>query len=347
MPHTRRNLTWLVPLLVLTSTSSCIPSLGGPTPSLPHTFALPPPWTPTPTRTPHASPDSQSPPEGETRSQMTPSPLPSPEPTLSPSQRPLIVYGIFGGDGGTASDFYLGRGVPDLVLYANGDIIRKVCVDAEACRLLISRIPPSEVCRLRARLIAAGLFSIPDPGPDPSTSPIYNFDETTQYSDGAPSIVIQVNGDPSINVGIYTEYYPYLIRPVRDAERILAQYAPSSASPYRPSTLLLWIEQGRGLASASEIPLDWPAGLPSLRELWQARVLGRGFFGGTDVALDSEIASAVHRLFGERMIGALFTENGILYYLIPRPLLPHETPARFSPHPYGAEAFPFPYDCGE
>ena len=278
---------------------------------------------------------------------VTPTPSSTPTSTLTPppEEEPLLIYGIFGGDGGSASDFYFGRGAPKLVLYASGDLVRKECPESRGCQFVHSTLTAEAICQLRSRLISTGLFQLPDPGYNMDTSPWYQFDDTTEYSDGASGIIIQVNGEPSAQVDIYGPYLRYAIRPIRDAVDLLEEYHPPAASPYSPETLLLWIEEGRGLSEEDASPNQWPSALPPLHELWNERVQDRGFFGGSDVVLTSEEARTVYDLFNKRMSGMLFTQEGIIYYLIARPLLPHETPERFSPFPSRPQSFPYPFPC--
>jgi hypothetical protein len=297
---------------------------------------------PTETLTPSSTVTITPPP----RINQTPSPSPTNRPTFTPTEQStylptktetLTAYptksiflerGLFGGDGGYTTDHYLGRDTPDFVLYTDGELLVR---DGKWYREAM--LSQEQICTLLSNIEKTGFLDIEATGyEDKDNSPIYQFDETTQYSDGDVNIIILVNGSKPKRISIYKLYYEYLIDPVRKMDQLLMEYRLDGGARYNPKWVILWIEQGKGLAASTDIPQAWLDDLPPLSEYWN-RGEPSQWEEGIQVVVEEENKSAVMQLFNYEMTGRLFTEEGQEYYLIIRPLLPHETPLEFSEQP--------------
>lgn len=243
-------MTKIISLSILLLLSGCLPLSFSPTPqniSLPteqliETLIISPPSrTPEPTLT------------------NTPVPPTTATPTLLPTKDVLLQFGVFGGDGGSLSDFYFGRDIPTLVLYSDGQLlIQKEDIGGVWFEETILTTP--QICSLLLEVENTGFFEAEDS--------IYNFDDSTQYSDGGTDFIIQVNGKRHKTVSIYYSYVPYLILEIKRALNLESNYSPPpNMTYYQPQHMLLWIEQGLG--DSVYLPPDptsqpWPANISSL-----------------------------------------------------------------------------------
>jgi hypothetical protein len=247
---------------------------------------------------------------------------------------------VFGGDGGSDTDFYLGRDVPQLILYTDGQLLLK---QKHGDWFTQTTLTTSQMCALLLRVERAGFFTISADGSLDHNDPIYAFGGTPQFSgDGTPEYLIQINGKQHKFVMIEPGYAPYLIQPVKTALQIVEKYSSETpTTPFRTKHLVLWIE--KGMENASYITPQpshqpWPTQLPSLAGLLEGSKERQVFFE------DENVASLL-KLFGNRPSEIVFEEDGQEYYLIARPLLPHETPDKFSIHPHEAVEFELPFNC--
>jgi hypothetical protein len=274
----------------------------------------------------------------------TQTPTQAPTTTSTPGQIPtkqvLLQYGVFGGDGGSDTDFYLGRDVPQLVLYTDGQLLLK---QKQGDWFTQTTLTTSQMCDLLLRIERTGFFAISADGSLDHIDPIYAFGGTPQFSgDGTPEYLIQINGKQHKFVMIEPGYAPYLIQPVKTALQIVEKYSPETQlTPFKTKYLTLWIE--KGLENAPHVttqasPQPWPTQLPSLRRLLGDKNDGQAFIEDKDIA-------PILKLFGNRPGDVVFEEDGQIYYVIARPLLPHETPTKFSVHPSEDTEFDLPFTC--
>jgi hypothetical protein len=257
--------------------------------------------------------------------------------------------GSRGGDGGSRYDQYYGRGMPSLILYTDGRLLRRLYGEGRVCSYVESQLTQQEQCALLAQIANTGFLELPV---EDDSEEIYEFDETTQYSDGAPHVTILINGEHPNGIAIYGPYIPYTIDEVRALYDLLDGLRPPAVS-YQPDQLLLWVEKGAGdVYQADQItPTPWPAGLPALQALHASRtpvpyetypdrvVVDTG----GELILTGEPLGDIWDYFGRQMTGGWFVEEGDVYYVIVRLLLPHETGVTWIPYePY---RFPMPFAC--
>lgn len=274
--------------------------------------------TPTSTRLPTSTPIFY----------VTMTPFPTVTPIgVYPVKQILMQTDTGGGDGGDVLHAYLGHDSPNLVIYADGQIIIK------GPPILSGQLPTDELCSLLTELDAIGYF---EPILDDM---IYVFDDTTQFSDGGGYYHIQVNGPLNNRVGIYGDYWDYAIDEVTRAYELVSNYQPPIIlTPYIPERLILWMEPTTDTVSNS-LP-DWPANLPSLAALRDPTT--------SQVVIEGDLILPLMELF-EYQLGGFkqFREGDTNYNVILRPLLPHETPRYFSSFMSESVAFDLPFTCDD
>ncbi len=267
-----------------------------------------------------------------------------------------MQFGVYGGDGGSPTDFYFGRDTPEWVLYTDGQLLFRKS-DENGDWFAETTLTVSQMCSLLTRIQRTGLFEVQGDGSLDTADPIYQFDNTTQYSDGAPVYMIQVNGRLHKLLNIYLRYVPYLIPEAKATFNLFSRYTtPAKLIPYQAKYALLWIEQGQGnlaYATPAPTPQAWPADLPSLERLAENNIQTSSYVDESyelpvsQVLIKGEDVQPILSLFDNHLTGKLFdTDNGE-HYVIARPLLPHESPGTLSSYPYESVEFDLPFKCSK
>ncbi|MBI4631908.1 MAG: hypothetical protein HY740_09395 [Chloroflexi bacterium] len=304
-------------------------------------------WTKTPTATVTLAPTLT----------YTPKPIatltstPTIAPTSLPTKQVLIQVGSRGGDGGDPTDYYYGRGVPSFVLYVDGELLIENKNQVRFSENKIdnwffrAKLEPSQICQLLGTLDALGFFHVKGDGTNFDKDPIYNFSSTPESILGAPSSYILVNGNPAKYITIYGPFARYAINEVKSSYQFLQNYYPPiPMSPYRAKYLLLWIEKLISTKSSST-PTPWSQNLPPLSELYATQV-------NNQIFIEGKLVDAFLDFFGNTTKGILLTDKDSEYFLIARPILPHETlldanlPYKFSSYPPSKPTiFDLPFKC--
>lgn len=317
--------------LVPTTTAPAATAITAPTvaPTATITFTIEPTSTATPTptatRTTEATPN--------------PTPLSSPEPTPGPIKQMLIEFGGGGGDGGTNYDLLLGRQMPDLVLYADGQLLIKGSRHGAQDWYQQKRLTTPEMCDLLTRIRATGFFEVPGNGENYPNDPIYV--EPKAYGLGGGGYVLSVSGKPSKDVFIYGSAVDNLVPQVKAAYQLVKNYYPTGMKAYVPDRVVVRVEREPAQDWHEPLlpPLPWPADLPSLAAMLQGQSEGReAVFRGQ---------SASHLLGLVQLPGwGQFTEKGQTFFVVGRPLLPHETLNYYSEYT-DAQSFDLPFTCAK
>ncbi len=282
----------------------------------------------------------------------TPSPVPIPTrapvtptevlPTASEGKVILIEY--FDKIGGEApwvpSDAYIGRQVPHLVIYTDGQALWR----DDAGAFWEGRVSKSALCTLLSGLQKIGFFNVKGDGSLNEKDPIYKNIPAEYLNDpSSTNFVLLVNGNPSKRVIIYRLFVDSLVQPVKSAWEIFNSFKPSSLEPYKADVYVMWVEAEQKLArkygAGKDLqPEDWPRDLPQLRKL----------LGDQDaVQLPVSEAEASQLLeFYDTVPGVKVFEQGEnRYSVILRPLLPHEELDNLSPVPDTVQKFVLPFSC--
>jgi len=213
------------------------------------------------------------------------------------------------------TDYYFGRGMPELALYVDGQLV--VRRDDNTYE---TKLSSAEVKKFLARITATGFFSVEGDGNLGGQDPIYQFPADAQYTDGAGSRFVFVSdGVKSKYVYIYGDYLDYVVPNLRQAYDLIINFNPPGLQPYRPLQMVLWIEQGDGADFYDVTPEPatlWPSDLPSIRTL-----------GIGHVILPERLILRIVSLFAKLPSGQVFVDAGVSYVVIARPLLPNESPS--------------------
>lgn len=280
-----------------------------------------PSFTPVPSSTPMAKPTATA--------TITPFPTVTPSVPFEPTKPVLIQYGYFGGDGGSDFDFYLGRDAPRFVLYSDGQLIlKKNGLTAESMMFVETQLTAVEVCSLLDRIRQAGFFND------------YTYDPDL-FGDGPSKLIIQINGEPNKQVEVYPGALPYVTQEISTTYQILSDFLPGGElHPYHPAKVMLWLEQPAPSETDPMLVQAWPSEFAALTEIWQDPLR-------PTVWLEGQLAADILQLYDYEMKFLYFQDEGELYAVIARPILPHETSRRISPWPSASASVEVPLRCGE
>ncbi|MCB8976570.1 MAG: PD40 domain-containing protein [Ardenticatenaceae bacterium] len=247
---------------------------------------------------------------------QTPFPYPissiNPFPTVTPNYfvyetKPIFItfHGCCG-DGGSETDDVMGRDVPSLIIYGDGQMIitEGTLGDMTYFEAYLS---PTEMCQLRQEIADTGFL-------DPHEQFFTERDESM----GGGHFSIQVEN-------IYYEFYSgdvrFLVEDLAAGYQLIRNFRPENdLVTYIPQYLVLWIEEIQPVAS--EVAVSWPGDLPSIDELWSDRET-------TTLFVEDDLVRQIYELFDYTNKEMLFQENGKFYSIIARPILPNETPYRY------------------
>lgn len=289
--------------------------------------------TPSPTNTAISSPPAMLTQTPQPTQTLLPPTVP-PTPTAIPTKPWLIWLSYPGGDGGSNYDEYFGRGMPDLILFSDGQLLLRDKNETsqrwfENEWYIETYLSLEEIQNLFLQIEAAGFFTKLQEGSGYSEDWLYNFDETTQFSDGVGGPALCVYHEDKRNcVEIYGPYIPYLVPEIANTLSLIQDFHPADKiyTPYAPETMILWIETMRENIGTDEIPQIWPEELPTVLELLEQYPSGV-------VLLQADEAMTYFTLFDEQIDNGIFVDDGMEYYMIGRPLLPlqYESPDSFRP----------------
>lgn len=298
---------------------------------------------PPPTATPSPEPTATTTPEPT----ATLRPTTTPTPTLVPmSQQILIEDAATGGDGGDIYTFYLGRSMPSFILYMDGRllVLEGELVDdpdMDTKHYQETSLTPTEMCALLQAVQATGFLTV-EGGRGytyAQDDPIYEFGDFNDFSEGAPSSVITVNGPIPKQVRVYTPYWSYVVAEVSAMSELLSRQATRATTLYEPERVVLWIEKGRpAWLTESVVAEPWPEEQPPLSQLVVVA-------GDDHHLLVEEGVGPLLEAVDHQMKNSIFLEGGEEYWVIVRQLLPHENPDEIPSFTVDAQLLPLPFDC--
>ena len=289
--------------------------------------------TPTPTRTPTIAYTS------------TPTSIPTTAHTPSPAPRPikpiLLEFGTTGGDGGTSYDVFFGREMPSLVLYTDGQLLIGDFSYSGPGGYSQTKLSTQEMCALLRRLQATGFFDVKGTGQNYPADPIYKTSE--YFGDGGGSYILRVNGNPAKWVDTYSQAVDNLVPEVKAAYELVSKYRPRGMKPFRSDRVIIRIEPKPGedwFGPTPTPPQLWPSTFPSLTAFLKEHSQDG------EVILSGQSATLLSQLIPLPGSG-FFTENGETYFVVARPLLPHEMLTFYSQYSWSDESFDLPFKCTE
>ena len=272
------------------------------------------------------------------------------------TKKVLAQFGIFGGDGGWIFGAFIGSDLPKWVLYTDGQLIVKK-EDDNGFWFEETSLTTSQMCSFLTQIENSGFFSLEIDNSIqskyPTDNPIYKFDDTAQFSIGAPYYVLQVNGLKHRQIHVYSEYAQYLIPEARQVFDLFNNYSPpSKLTNYQAQYMVLRIEEGVRVPDyLTPAPMiqEWSADLPPLELLQKENIEieGSPFFSPssfTNVLITGDKAKPFFEAFRNRLTYKLFQNGNQMYGIIARPFLPHENLNKFSEFPV-EEEFELPFSC--
>lgn len=301
--------------------------------------------TSTPTTTPKPTLTPQS--------TQTHTPIPTATLTPWPTKEVLAQFGIFGGDGGWDYYAFIGGNMPKWILYTDGQLIVQK-EDNSGVWFEEATLTIPQMCSFLSQIEKDGFFTLAYDNSSvagiPTANPIYEFNDSTEFYEGGPNYVLQVNGPDPREILVYHSYVQYLIPEARRVFNLFNNYSPPSRlTDYQPQYLLLRIEAGVGdSANATPAPTiqTWPTDLPSLATLAQDKVetAASAFSRAPQVLIKDEQVKPIFEAFGNRLAYRLFQSGDQVYYVVARPFLPHETLNDFS-RVSREKQYALPFNC--
>lgn len=276
----------------------------------------------------------------------TPLPTATPSPTITPSPSPpatpaivyptkeiFIQWGGDGGDGVDPTDFYYGRSTPSMVIYADGQMLIK---DGgwRTTTFFETTLTSAEMCALRDEIAATGFL-------EPRDEEAYY----TQHdgSEGAANVVVQVE---DVLYYFYAPDVPYLTADLAAGLGIVRNFQPHlpADTAYVPEIVIFWGSEANlewlTLYGYNDQPVAWPTAFPPLSEVWTDTTENQFVITGESVPF-------VYDWFDNTLTERIVQWGDMNYYIIARPLLPHETPDAFSNYPYPPTDYTSTLDCAE
>jgi hypothetical protein len=291
--------------------------------------------------------------------QPTKSHTPVPTVTNTPwvTKDVLAQFGMFGGDGGWDYYAFIGGQTPKWILYTDGQFVIQR-EDAHGVWFEETHLATSQMCSFLSQVEKVGFFTLAFDDSSasqagiPTANPVYKFDNTTQFSEGGPYYVLQVNGSKHRQLQIYSQYVQYLVPGANQVFNFFANYSPpSNLTKYQAQFMLLRIEEGLGesiYSTPTPNAQTWPTDLPSLDTLKKQNIEteASSYFSSnvSQALVTGEMVKPIFKAFGNRLAYRLFKNGEKVYYAAARPLLPHETLNDFSGFPR-EEEFDLPFSC--
>jgi hypothetical protein len=238
------------------------------------------------------------------------------------------------------ADAYIGRDLPRLVLYADGQLIWR----DDAGALWETIMTEDAVCTLLGGLAKFGLFKVKGDGRLGGDDPIYEKIPADELdTTGSTNFLLVVNGNPTKWVIIYRPFVDYLVRPVKSTWELFNTFKPSDLQPYEPQLYVTWIEAEQKLArsyGAGEDlqPAEWPEEMTKLDKLL-------GDNESIQLPMDPEEVDPLLSFFNPAPGVKIFEQGRDRYSVILRPLLPHEDLDLLSPVPGEAQRYVLPFRC--
>lgn len=320
---------WLSVLLIGILVAGCHSPTVEPTVTTPAVSATPPhlpaptiTLSPTPTLLPHPTLTPTPEPTSTPEPTFTPAATHTPRPgsartsTLTPvvSKQAIVLYYIFGGDGGSTVQYYLGDGMPMMVLYQDGQLIMW-----RNQTTMEKTLSPAELAAFLDRIRETGFLDVVGRGTLIGQDSIYDFPPGFKMQDSIGGVHLEVNLDNASKwIPIEAQYLEYLIPEIKEAYAVITGYAPDGMQPFRPRQAVMWIEPLDADAwYTPDTPAQpWPADLPPISELGMGHII-----------VADELLPRLLELFEKIPSAQIFQEGEAEYLVILRPLLPNESPS--------------------
>ncbi|MEM8860330.1 MAG: hypothetical protein AAGD96_18540 [Chloroflexota bacterium] len=239
----------------------------------------------------------------------------------------LLSFGQIGGDGVDPIVTYYGVGAPDFILYTDGRFLLKRGSSAlsktsnDGYFYVQSSLQEQEICHLFLELEDTNYQSfLSTNSTDSLSNPYYDFKKFDEFSEGASDYILRVAYPVKGQINVYSSYIDYLIPEIAQAFALIQNYPidDGGLKLYVPEQAILKLE------AIDEMPeghsaLPWPDNLPNLAELHSP--VHQEDFGFDAAELDDQV-DVVAELFNHQMKPLYFDEDGQVYSIDYRPMLP-------------------------
>lgn len=230
-----------------------------------------------------------------------------------------------------------GLRTPQLILYADGSLLRRVCT-AGACGYEQSNLPRQAVCQLLNSIDQLGFLDY-DPvtyqPPAVGNHSVYFEVQAWRSNAARLDMLDRWIADPT---WLETERKcpgcstpPQIPPALANTFRLLWDYTPAKASTYQPQQLAVWLQKPAVLGK----PLQWTLASTRLADLAARAACPDGRLGQAVVLSPPEsnqvagyISGAITGLFGSS--APLFSEGDLTLQVETQWLLPEEAPATCS-----------------
>ncbi|MCB8943639.1 MAG: PD40 domain-containing protein [Ardenticatenaceae bacterium] len=240
---------------------------------------------------------------------MQPFPTVTPDYPFRETKQVFLFYGDVGGDGASP----LGSSLPSLVIYGDGQLLMEVG-DWQTRTIMESNLSPNEMCDLREQIAATGFMEPHDP---------FEYFTQQEGSAGAPYTDIQVE---DVFYSFYSRDVDYLVADLANGYEIIKNFQPTQPlTLYMPEQFLVSLEEWPYETQTE--PIVWPEDLPVLADL-------RSDPEQELFVIENDLLTSIFDLFSHQISVRFFQENEIVYRMLIRPVLPHETVQKLLDYPF-------------
>jgi hypothetical protein len=249
----------------------------------------------------------------------------SPTPTLLsyPGKQVLIEYTYVRAGLGGFGEEVVGSGLPDLILYSDGELIihRK--------KIYEKKLSVVETCSLLKNIEDFGYFRVVDNGEsERRNNPLYVDLPTgvpTKFFDGDMYHIV-VNGPNPKQTWVDPPFFDYLVPAMKEILIFLQYYQPTAMEEYQPDRLLLYISHGREDRVVSwmenKSPARWPeANIHLSDNAVDIKKFDPDYRG---LYLTGDSAKKIYALFQKPYATRILVDRGQEFTAIARPILPNE-----------------------
>lgn len=215
-----------------------------------------------------------------------------------------VLISLFTSTNNTKISYYEWSKLPDLVVYADGRVL--ITREDPHRTIYEAQLQPTEICSLLQQVATDDFWDLQQK----------NY-KVADYAD-LNTIWIDINAWQNKEVSAYGLDHDYKITPVPPALKAtyirLRDYAPLNLRPFQPDKLVVTVIE----LDQQQTAVEWPLQKLSLADL---RSRENGYWSG--ITIDGQEASDVYKLLAEDF-SRTYKENGKIYQLTIRPLLPFE-----------------------
>ncbi|MFN8384147.1 MAG: hypothetical protein U0V02_19585 [Anaerolineales bacterium] len=237
-------------------------------------------------------------------------PSANPYPTFPPYSTKQVIFSYIVYGSNSSFDMALKDGSPSsrIIIYSDGQLI----ISGKPYRQ--KQLSKEEINWLLSQLENMGFYSLETNQQHDTTDLLYDF--KGQFEETYDGLYFCIADNiKNREVCIRDHLREFLIQPMKDILQFLDNYEPKNMSVYNADRLLLDIEARPPTWYIVDNPevIPWSDVFPSIEtDKWKL------------LYVDGDKAKQIFSLYGYQQDGRFVTFNGVKYYVIVRPVLPHE-----------------------